>query len=96
MVTAAKEDKREILETAHEDGEALKQELKQQAQADIDAKKAAAQKKLAADREKMERELEGEVGALAVRAAERIIEREVTAEDHDRLVRELIDTADNA
>lgn len=95
IISSAKREKREILTQAQEEAQAVKDQAKDAAQSEADAIINQAHEQIAADRENMKVELQDKIGDLAVLAAERIIEREVTGDDHKRLVADVIDTAGN-
>lgn len=95
IVTAAKREKREILTRAQEEAQAVKDRAEDEAESKADAIINQAHKEIAADRESMKAELQGQIGDLAVLAAEKIIEREVTNDDHQQLVADVINTASN-
>ena len=96
VVAEAKKEKHDILESAREQAESVKEQAAQEGKERAEEIKEIAHKKIANDRAQMERELEGQVGQLAILAAEKVLEREVDEDDHNQLVAELITTAKNA
>lgn len=95
IIAAAKEEKREIITAAHEEAEAMMAHRRDEAISEADAIIHDAHEQIAADRIKMQKELEGRVGDLAVQIAGKIMEREVTSRDHDALVASVIKATDN-
>jgi F-type H+-transporting ATPase subunit b len=94
IITAAKAERREILTTVQEEAKAVVAQAQDEAKSEADDILNKARQKIAADKERMLKELEGQVGDLAILTAEKIMEREVTKKDHDALVASVIKEAD--
>ncbi|MEX2514816.1 MAG: F0F1 ATP synthase subunit B [Candidatus Paceibacterota bacterium] len=94
IIRAAKAQRREIITQAQEEATALIAQSRDEASSEADDILNKARRKIAADRERMTRELEGQVGDLAILTAEKIMEREVTTDDHKKLVASVIKEAD--
>lgn len=93
IIAAAKAEKQEILMAAQETAEAIKAHARDEAVSEADAILHDAHQQIASDRKRMYKELEGQVGDLAILTAEKVIGREVTADDHDQLVRSVVSNA---
>lgn len=95
IIAAAKAEKREIITAAHEEAEAMIAHGRDEAISEADAIIHDAHKQIAEDRIRMQKELESKVGDLAVVIAEKIMEREVTDTDHQKLVKNVVNSASN-
>ena len=82
------------LTSAQEEAKAVIAQAQDEAKSEADDILNKARQKVSADRERMLKELEGQVGDLAILTAEKIMEREVTEKDHDALVASVIKQAD--
>jgi|AntRauTorckE6833_2_1112554.scaffolds.fasta_scaffold12229_3 F-type H+-transporting ATPase subunit b len=94
IITAAKTKRREILTNAQEEAKAVIAHARDEAKSEADDILNKARQKIIVDRERMLKELEGQVGNLAILTAEKIMEREVTNKDHGVLVASVIKEAD--
>jgi F-type H+-transporting ATPase subunit b len=100
----AKQERKAILEAAREKRQEIVSQAREQADdivadAKTEAREAAAEIKqqarddIAKEREQMREEMKDAVGQLAVRSAREILKREVSEQDHERLINEVITTA---
>ncbi len=95
MLEEAKQQKQAILSEARDTAEKIEKRAKNQAQEEAEEIVQRGRKQIERERAEMREELKGKIGGLAVQAAERIVEREITDEDHDALVSEVIKSRDN-
>ncbi len=79
-----------IIEEARSAADALRQEAKARAEAEAQQILERAEASMAAERDRVLQELRGQVGALSVELASRIVERELDASTHEALVDDYI------
>ncbi len=91
-LATAKEESAEMLRTATRRAQQRSEEIVAEAKADAENIMRANTEELERERRKAEAELRGEVSNLAVMVAEKVVEREIHQEDHDRLIEEFIDS----
>ncbi len=87
-VAQANEEVRRIIEQGREDAQKIAAQLRQQAQAEIDQTRQRAQSDIRAAKEQALSEIYERAAELATAAAGRILQRQMNAEDHRRLVQE--------
>jgi F-type H+-transporting ATPase subunit b len=80
----------EILETAHKTASIQSEEILQEASTEAAAIKAKAENDIAQEKRKAVNELKGEIGGIAMEIAGKVIEREISEEDHAKLIEEFI------
>lgn len=86
----AKQQSQEIIDQARQLGEKMQQEIVSQARAEAEKTLARAKSEIEASRQQAIAELRAEAATLAVLAAGKIIEKEITPEDHRRLAETVI------
>lgn len=89
-IADAKGEADRIIEAAKATAEALRAEARTRAEAEAAQILERAEATLASDRERVLSELRGQVGALSVELASRIVERELDGATHEALVDEYI------
>lgn len=89
----AKQQSQEIIDQARQLGEKMQQEIVSQARAEAEKTLARAKSEIEASRQQAIAELRAEAATLAVLAAGKIIEKEITPEDHRRLAETVITEA---
>lgn len=91
----AEEEKRIILKDARKEADRRAEDIVQEARKEAARITAETHQKLAREEEKAVRQLREEIAGLAVLAAGRILEKEVTADDQNELVERAIEEAKN-
>lgn len=87
----AREKANDILETAQKNATAKSESIIKDANAQAVAIKAKAEADIAQERRKAVNELKGEIGSMAMEIAGKVIEREISEEDHAKLIDEFIE-----
>jgi F-type H+-transporting ATPase subunit b len=87
-LTQANEEVRRLIEQGREDAQKIAAQLRQQAQAEIDQARQRAQSDIRVAKEQALNEIYEQAAELATTAAGRILQRQMNAEDHRRLVQE--------
>lgn len=80
----------EILENAHKTASAQSEEMLKEASAQAAALKVKAENDIAQEKRKAVNEIKGEIGGIAMEIAGKVIEREISEEDHAKLIDEFI------
>lgn len=97
ILETAKEKRQEIIDEAHQQAEQIINDAKREATEEAEAIKQQAREDMQTQREKMRQDMRDAVGQLAIQSAEKILQREVTADDHDKLVDRVVNkVAENA
>lgn len=91
-LSAAKEESAEMLRNATRKAQQRSEEIVAAAKADAEDIRIRGQKDLEIEKHRVENELRGAVSELAVMVAEKVVEREVSPEDHARLIDEFLDS----
>ncbi len=86
IMEEARDDRQGIIEDGRREGEEERQKIIDEAKAETEAMLERARLSMQSDRQQMERELTAQVGAFSVELARRILEREITEEDHRAIV----------
>lgn len=93
ILQAARNKRQEILDDVRQQAEDIIAEAEKEAREEAEAIKKQAREDLQNQREKMRRDMRDAVGQLAVQSAEKILRREVTEDDHEKLVDEVVTSA---
>ena len=97
ILETAKEKRQEIIGEAREQAEQIITDARREATEEAEEIKQQARKDMQAQRKKMRQDMRDAVGQLAIQSAEKILQREVTGDDHDKLVDRVINkVAENA
>ena len=86
----AKEKANEILITAQKTAALQSEEMLKEATAQAAALKSKAESDIAQEKRKAVNEIKNEIGGMAVEIAGKVIEREISEEDHTKLIDEFI------
>lgn len=86
----AKEKANEILTTAQRTAALQSEEVLKEAASQAAALKSKAENDIAQEKRKAVNEIKDEIGGMAVEIAEKVIEREISEEDHTKLIDEFI------
>ena len=86
----AKEKANEILTTAQKTAALQSEEMLKEATAQAAALKSKAESDIAQEKRKAVNEIKDEIGGIAVEIAGKVIEREISEEDHTKLIDEFI------
>ncbi len=86
----AKEKANEILTTAQRTAALQSEEVLKEAASQAAALKSKAESDIAQEKRKAVNEIKDEIGGIAVEIAEKVIEREISEEDHTKLIDEFI------
>ena len=86
----AKEKANEILTTAQRTAALQSEEMLKEATAQAAALKSKAESDIAQEKRKAVNEIKDEIGGMAVEIAGKVIEREISEEDHTKLIDEFI------
>ncbi len=86
----AKEKANEILTTAQKTAALQSEEVLKEAAAQAAALKSKAESDIAQEKRKAVNEIKDEIGGIAVEIAGKVIEREISEEDHTKLIDEFI------
>ncbi|WP_028125058.1 F0F1 ATP synthase subunit B [Eremococcus coleocola] len=89
-LTQSRVEANKIVNDAKKQGEELKIRLKQEANQDIDAMKAQAQRRIERERQEVLAEMEDTIASVSVEIAEKIIKHEINEDDHRRLINDFI------
>lgn len=87
-LASARAEATEIVDEGRRDGEQVRQRIEQEAKAEAEKIVARARREIGLAKEAAVEELFGVAGELATEVAEKIVRRELTAEDHQRLIEE--------
>lgn len=90
-LAAVEEKAEERLAQAEKAAQARSEKLLRETQAEISALKSKAQDDIALEKKKAVNELKDSIGALAVDIAEKVTEKELRQEDHEKLIDGFID-----
>ena len=91
MLASAQEKADERLALAEKAARERSEKILSDAQAEVSALRAKAQDDIALEKKKAVNELKNSLGALAVDIAEKVTEKEIRQEDHERLIDGFID-----
>ena len=86
----AKEKANEILTTAQRTAALQSEEVLKEAASQAAALKSKAESDIAQEKRKAVNEIKDEIGGMAVEIAEKVLEREISEEDHTKLIDEFI------
>ena len=92
----AKEKANEILTTAQRTAALQSEEVLKEAASQAAALKSKAESDIAQEKRKAVNEIKDEIGGMAVEIAGKVIEREISEEDHTKLIDEFIATVGEA
>lgn len=87
-LASARAEATEIVDEGRRDGEQVRQRIEEEAKAEAEKIVARARREIELAKEAAVEELFGVAGELATEVAEKIVRRELTAEDHQRLIEE--------
>ena len=91
QLAGARDEANRIIEEARSISEALRRDLQVKAEQQAQATVARAQDEIRAERDRVFEELRGQVGAIAVEVAERVVGEALDRKAHERLIEESID-----
>ena len=80
----------EIVVTAQKTATLQSEEMLKEATEQVTAMKAKAESDIAQEKRKAVNEIKGEIGGIAMESAGKVIEREISEEDHAKLIEEFI------
>ena len=86
----------DIVMTAQKTAAIQSEEMLKEASSQVTAMKEKAEKDIAQEKRKAVNEIKGEIGGMAVEIAGKVIEREISEEDHAKLIDEFIENVGEA
>ncbi len=89
-LASAKEEAGEIVKTATAQAQRKSIEMVDEAQAKVNAMMARAEAEIAQERKKAINEIKDEISGMAVDIASKVVEREISAKDHEKLIEDFI------
>ena len=92
----AKNKANDIVMTAQKTAAIQSEEMLKEASSQVTAMKEKAEKDIAQEKRKAVNEIKGEIGGMAVEIAGKVIEREISEEDHAKLIDEFIENVGEA
>ena len=92
----AKESANSILQNAQKDAAARSEAMIQEAQTQAAGIKAKAEADIAQEKKKAVNDIKNEIGGIAMDIAGKVIEREISEEDHKKLIDEFIENVGEA
>ena len=92
----ARKKAREILASAQTTAVLQSEELLKEAAAQAEVLKEKAEKEIVQEKRKALEEIKGEIGDIALEIAEKILEREICAEDHAHMIEAFMKNAEEA
>ena len=92
----AKNRANDIVMTAQKTAAIQSEEMLKEASSQVTAMKEKAEKDIAQEKRKAVNEIKGEIGGMAVEIAGKVIEREISEEDHAKLIDEFIENVGEA
>ncbi len=92
----AKEESAAMLRQAADRARKQEEAMVAEAKAETQAMRSAAEADIARERKKAINELKNEIGGMAVEIAEKVVEREISARDHQALIDEFIQKVGDA
>lgn len=95
-IATAKAEATEILKTAHADAQLRSDAIIAEAQAHAAGIKAKAEADIAQERKKAVNDIKNEIGGIAMDIAGKVVEREISEEDHKKLIDEFIENVGDA
>lgn len=95
MLKEVQQQKQAILSEARDTAEKIEKKAKEQARDEAEEIIQRGREKIERERAEMQEELKEKIGGLAIQTAEKIIEREITNDDHDALVSKVINAKSN-
>ena len=95
-MAAAREKANDILVSAQKTASAQSEEILQEASQQAKAIKAKAESDIAQERRKAVNDIKNEIGSMAMDIAGKVIEREISEEDHRKLIDEYIQNVGEA
>lgn len=90
-IANAKQEAAEIVSSAQKRAEKRAEEILQQANHDAAVVKQRAEESIEQERKKVMNQMKDEIADLSVMIASKVVEREVTTDDHKRLIEDFID-----
>ena len=90
QLAGAREESRQLLREAHTSAQQQREEILREAKADAGALKEKAQADIELEKKKARNEVKDEVASMALEIAERVVGRELNAEDHTALVEDFL------
>ena len=91
QLAGAREEANRIIEEARTTADQMRKDLQRKAEEEAQATVARAQDEIRAERDRTFQELRGQVGAIAVELAERVVGQSLDERAHDRLIDEFLD-----
>ena len=89
-LASAKEEAGEIVKTATAQAQRKSIEMVDEAQAKVNAMMARAEAEIAQEKKKAINEIKDEISGMAVDIASKVVEREISAKDHEKLIEDFI------
>lgn len=89
-LASAKEEASEIVKTAAEQAQRRSIEIVDEAQEKANALRARAEAEIAQEKKKAINEIKDEISGMAVDIASKVVEREISAKDHEKLIEDFI------
>lgn len=89
-LASAKEEAGDIVKTATAQAQRKSIEMVDEAQAKVNAMMARAEAEIAQERKKAINEIKDEISGMAVEIASKVVEREISAKDHEKLIEDFI------
>lgn len=87
----ARQQANEILSKAHSEGMTIQESILAEAREDAQRMKQQTQHEIEVERQRQVNQLRNEIGEISVGIAERVLGREITQKDHQRLIEEFIE-----
>jgi F-type H+-transporting ATPase subunit b len=91
LMNEAKEKSAEMMKEATQKAQQRSEQILAEAKADAQQRKAQAEEEIEREKKRAQNELKGEISELAVLVAQKVVEKEISAADHDRFINEFIE-----
>lgn len=93
LLKEARQESQNMIETSKKQGEIQRQDIMDTARQEADRLKESARAEIAQEKEKAVQALREQVASLSVMIASKVIEKELSAEDQEKLISEYIERA---
>lgn len=91
LMNEAKEQSAEMMKEATQKAQQRSEQILAEAKADAQQRKAQAEEEIEREKKRAQNELKGEISELAVLVAQKVVEKEISVDDHDRFINEFIE-----
>jgi len=91
LMEGAKEKSAEMMREATQNAQKRSEQILAEARADAQQRKAQAEEEIEREKKRAQNELKGEISELAVMVAQKVVEKEINVNDHDRFINDFIE-----